>query len=125
MPKYMKEAGGGRIINISSLAGRMGGIANGVAYSASKAGILGLSKALATRLAPHKINVNAIAPGTTETDIIRQFSCEKIESLCAGIPLKRLGLPWEIAALADFLASDSAAFITGAVFDINGGQYIA
>ena len=122
---HMKEAGGGRIVNMSSLAGRMGGIANGVGYSASKAGILGLTKALASRLAPFRINVNAIAPGTTATELITQFTPEKIDALCASIPLGRLGKAEEIAELADFLLSGAAGFITGAVFDINGGQYIA
>lgn len=121
---YMKKAGRGKIINMSSLAGRMGGYGNGVAYSASKSAIIGLSMALARRLAEFGINVNAVAPGTTESDIIKQFSQEKIEYLKSIIPLKRLGKPEEIANLVTFLASDKSDFITGAVVDINGGMFM-
>lgn len=121
---YMKERGYGRIVNISSLAGRMGGYANGVAYSASKAGIIGLSRAFATRLAQFGITVNAVAPGTTETDLIKQLPKENIEMLKQSIPMKRLGKPENIADTVAFLASDEAEFITGAVIDINGGIYM-
>lgn len=121
---YMKQNRWGRIIFISSSAGRMGGIANGLAYSASKAGMLGLSKGLALRLAEWQITVNAVAPGTTKSDIIKGFTPEKVAELETMIPLKRLGRPKEIADLVGFLASEEAGFITGAVVDINGGLYI-
>lgn len=122
--KYMKTKKSGRIINISSLAGRMGGYANGVVYSASKAGIIGLTMAVARRVAEFNITVNAVAPGTTETDIIKQFSGEKLEALKQTIPLKRLGKPENIAEVVAFLASDAADFITGAVIDVNGGMFM-
>lgn len=120
---YFKKNRGGKIVNISSLAGRMGGFANGVGYSASKAGIIGLTYGLARRLAGFNINVNAIAPGTTETDILKAITPEKIQQLRELIPLKRLGRPEDIANIAVFLASSKASFITGAVLDVNGGMF--
>jgi len=119
----MKKAGYGRIVNIASLAGRNGGIATGMAYSASKAGVVGLTRGLASRLAKFSITVNAVAPGTTATPMIRQWTPEQIRGLEQGIPLGRLGRPEEIATAVKFLCSDDAAFITGAVLDINGGVY--
>ncbi len=121
---YMKTNGNGRIINISSLAGRMGGYTNGVAYSASKAGLIGLTYALARRVAEFNITVNAIAPGTTESEIIKQISAENLEILRQTIPLKRLGKTVNIAEVAAFLASDASEFITGAVIDVNGGIFM-
>lgn len=121
---YMKANRAGRIINLSSLAGRMGGYANVVAYAASKAGIIGLTMAIARRVAEYNITVNAVAPGTTETDIIKQLSDEQIETLRQTIPLKRLGKPENIAEVVVFLASDAADFITGSVIDVNGGMFM-
>jgi len=114
----------GKIINISSLAGRSGGIANGLAYSASKAGVLGLTKGLATRLAKYGITANAICPGTTRTSILSSFTEEKIHELEGKIPLGRLGEAADTAGLVYYLCTDEAAFITGATIDINGGMYI-
>ncbi len=122
---FMKEKKGGRIISISSLAGRMGGYTNGVAYSASKAGIIGLTRAIARRVADFGITVNAIAPGTTETDIIKGLSPGQIDMLKQTIPLKRLGRPDNVSELVAFLCSEAADFITGAVIDVNGGIYMA
>ena len=121
---YMKKKKWGRIINMSSLAGRMGGYANGLAYSASKAAIIGLSQGMARRIAEHNITVNAVAPGTTESDIIKQFSEEQKNKLRAMIPLGHLGAVEDIADLVLFLSSDLSGFITGAVIDINGGMYM-
>lgn len=121
---HMKAKKYGRIINISSLAGRMGGFANGVAYSASKAGVIGLTMAVARRVAEFDITVNAVAPGTIETDIIKQLTDESIEMLKKTIPLKRFGKPENVAETVAFLASDKADFITGAVIDINGGIFM-
>ncbi len=122
---FMKEKKGGRIISISSLAGRMGGYTNGVAYSASKAGIIGLTRAIARRVADFGITVNALAPGTTETDIIKGLSPGQIDMLKQTIPLKRLGRPDNVSELVAFLCSEAADFITGAVIDVNGGIYMA
>ena len=121
---YMKAKKSGRIINISSLAGRMGGYTNGVGYSASKAGIIGLTMAFARRIAEYNITVNAVAQGTTESEIIRQISPENMEALKQTIPMKRLGKPENIAEVVAFLASDASEFITGAVIDVNGGIFM-
>lgn len=120
----MKKNGKGKIINISSLSGRMGGYANGIAYSAAKAGVIGLTMGMARRLARYNITVNAVAPGTTETDIVKAFTPEKMAALRQLVPLGRLGKPADIANLVTFLASDRADFITGAVIDINGGMFM-
>ena len=121
---YMKKKRWGRIINMSSLAGRMGGYGNGVGYAATKAGIIGLSMSMARRVAPFNVTVNAIAPGTTESEILKSFTPERIEELKKMVPLGRLGKPEDIAALCAFLASERAGFITGAVIDINGGMFM-
>ena len=121
---YMKSQKSGRIINISSLAGRMGGYANGVAYSASKAGVIGLTMALARRVAEFDITVNAIAPGIVESEMIKQISAEEREILKQTIPVKRLGKPENIAEVVAFLASGASSFITGAVIDVNGGIFM-
>jgi len=121
---YMKDKRWGRIINISSLAGRMGGYGNGVGYAAAKAGIIGLTMSFARRVAEYNITVNAVAPGTTETEIIKQMSEERIAKLKELIPMKRLGKPENTAEVVCFLASDAAEFITGAVIDVNGGMFM-
>jgi 3-oxoacyl-[acyl-carrier protein] reductase len=121
---YMKKKRWGRIINMSSLAGRMGGYGNGVGYAATKAGIVGLSMSMARRVAPFNVTVNAIAPGTTESEILKSFTPERIAELKKMVPLGRLGKPGDIAALCAFLASEQAGFITGAVIDINGGMFM-
>ena len=120
----MKRKGWGRIINMSSLAGRMGGYANGLGYSATKAGIIGLSRGMAQRLAKYQITVNCIAPGTTESGILSQLPEQKLAELKKMIPLGRFGKTMDIASLVLFLASDMASFITGSTIDINGGMYM-
>ncbi len=121
---YMKQKGFGRIINLSSVAGRMGGYADVPAYAASKAGIIGLTRAVARRVAEYGITVNAVAPGTTETGIIKQLSSNDIEMLKQQIPMRKLGRPENIADTVSFLASEEAEFITGVVLDVNGGIYM-
>lgn len=121
---YLKESKYPRIVNISSLAGRMGGFETGLAYSASKGGIIALTMGLARQLSPFKINVNAVCPGTTETPITKAFTPEAMERLLTRIPLGRLGKPEDMAAAVAFLASDDAAFITGLLMDVNGGMYM-
>ncbi len=117
----MKEQGSGKIVNISSLAGESGGIMVAADYSASKAGMLALTKKLATEMAAFNINVNAIAPGTTKTPMIEAMSDEEQLAISSKIPLKRFGMPRDIAHAVCFLASDEASFITGATLDVNGG----
>jgi len=122
--KPMLAQGWGRIISISSLAGRSGGVSVGPAYVASKAALIGLTRHLARKVARNGITVNAVAPGTTETDIIKGFNAEQMAAINEAIPAGRLGKPEEIAETVAFLASDPAAFITGAVIDVNGGMYM-
>jgi len=123
LPSMMK-ARTGRIINLSSVVARMGnaGQAN---YVAAKAGLLGLTKAIAIEMASRNITVNAIAPGFIETPMTDVLSDKVKEEVKARIPLGRMGNGREIAAAIVFLASDEAAYITGQVLDINGGMYLA
>lgn len=120
---YMKSRNRGKIVNLSSLAGRNGGIANGLGYSATKAGIIGLTRGLAARLAKYHINVNAVAPGSTDTGILDGLSEAELHRVMANIPLGRFGKISEIASSIAFLCSGEADFITGAVLDVNGGMY--
>jgi len=122
--KYMKQQKFGRIINISSLAGRNGGFETGCGYSASKAGMIGMSRNIARKMAPYGITVNVVAPGTTESELSKQFSEEAMESILAKIPVRRLGKPEDIGQMVAFLASDFSGFITGAVVDVNGGMFM-
>jgi 3-oxoacyl-[acyl-carrier protein] reductase len=116
----MVKARRGRIINLSSVAG-VHGNAGQVNYSASKAGVIGLTKSAAKELAPRNITVNAIAPGLIETDMAAALTEEQKEKFTGQIGLGRLGRAEEVAALAVFLASDNAAYITGQVICIDGG----
>jgi len=114
----------GAIVNISSSAIR--GDARGVHYSASKAGVLGLTRAMALALAPHRIRVNAIAPGLTNTAQPRYGNSEEqIAARAREIPLGRMAEPEEIARVAVFLASDDAGWMTGELVHVNGGAYLA
>lgn len=120
----MRERGFGRIINISSINGQAGQ-AGQTNYSAAKAGIIGFTKALAQESASKGITVNAIAPGYIDTEMVRSVSPEVLSKIVEKIPVKRLGKAEEIAAMVVFLASNQAAFATGATFTVNGGQYFA
>jgi 3-oxoacyl-[acyl-carrier protein] reductase len=114
----------GAIVNISSSAIR--GDARGVHYSASKAGVLGMTRAMALALAPHRIRVNAIAPGLTDTMQPRYGNTEEqIAARAREIPLGRMAQPAEIARIAVFLASDDAGMMTGELVHVNGGAYMA
>jgi 3-oxoacyl-[acyl-carrier protein] reductase len=116
----MQQQQHGKIVNIASSAGQMGGLAVGLHYSASKAGVLGLTKSLARILAP-AIQVNAVAPGTTETDMIQGWDENAVANIVKQIPLKRLGQPSDVAGAVLFLVSPQAAFITGQTLSVNGG----
>jgi len=120
----MMRARAGRIINVSSVVAQMGnaGQAN---YVAAKAGLIGLTKAIAMEIASRNITVNAVAPGFIETPMTNVLSDKVKEELKARIPLGRLGVPRDVAASIIFLASDEAAYITGHVLDVNGGMYLA
>jgi acetoacetyl-CoA reductase len=120
----MRERGKGRIVNISSINGQKGqmGQAN---YSAAKAGILGFTRALAQENAKKGVTINAICPGYIDTDMVANVPAKVLEGIVAQIPVGRLGHADEVAALVVYLTSDAAAFMTGAVLSINGGQYFA
>ena len=113
----------GKIINIASIWGQVGASME-VAYSASKAGVIGLTKALAKELAPSSITVNCISPGATDTDMMRVYDDNTIKSVIDDIPLSRLAKPEEIAKCVSYLASENANFITGQIIGINGGEVI-
>lgn len=113
----------GKIINISSVWGLVGASCE-VAYSASKAAIIGLTKALAKEVGPSNILVNCIAPGIVMTDMVSNYSLEEFDEIRSNIPLDRLGSTEDIAELAYFLASDSSNYITGQVISPNGGWVI-
>ena len=121
--QHMMRDRWGRIINISSVVGEMGnpGQAN---YVASKAGLIGLTKALAQEMGSRNITVNAVAPGFIETDMTNKLSAELKENMVGHIALKRIGKPEDVAAAVRFLASEEAGYITGHVLNVNGGLYM-
>lgn len=121
--KLMSKARSGRIINISSVVGEMGN-AGQVNYSASKAGMIGLTKSAARELAKRGITVNVVAPGFIETDMTAVLSDKVRGNLLQQIPLERLGTPEDVANAVFFLASDLGGYITGHVLSVNGGMYI-
>lgn len=121
--KYMIPEHSGKIINISSIFGVVGGSYE-VHYSTSKAAIIGMTKALAKELGPSNIQVNCIAPGAIQTDMLSNVSDEILEVIKNDTPLMRLGAPEDIANCALFLASDNSNFITGQVISPNGGFVI-
>ena len=118
---YMLKKRTGNIINISSVVGIIGNVGQ-ANYSASKAGVIGLTKTSAKEFAKRGIRVNAIAPGFIKTDMTDKLPDEAKEALYKNIPLKRLGLPEDIANAAAFLASDNASYITGQVLVVDGGM---
>ena len=120
----MRERAFGRIINISSINGQKGQFGQ-VNYSAAKAGMIGFTRALALESAAKGITVNVICPGYIATDMTSAMKQEVLDSIIRQIPVSRMGKPDEIAALVSFLASDKAAFMTGATLAANGGQYMA
>lgn len=120
----MMKARAGRIINITSIVGHMGnaGQAN---YAAAKAGVAGMTRALAREIGSRNITVNCVAPGFIDTDMTRALSEDQQNSLKANIPLARLGTPEDVAQAVAFLASPAAAYITGNTLHVNGGLYLA
>jgi 3-oxoacyl-[acyl-carrier protein] reductase len=124
--RTMVDHMGGRIVNISSVSAHTGAGANAVsrvAYVTAKAGVLGLTRALARELAPH-VTVNAICPGAIETDLTREKFTPLRDTMVKGIPLARIGMPEDIAEVVHFLATASPMFMTGEVLDVDGGQCI-
>jgi NAD(P)-dependent dehydrogenase (short-subunit alcohol dehydrogenase family) len=119
--KVMKQRDYGRIVNMSSIAGKEGN-PNLSAYSAAKAGVIGLTKSLGKELARTGIRVNCVAPGAIDTEILHQLTPESLQYVTAKIPMGRLGRADEVAALVAWLASEQCSFSTAAVFDISGGR---
>jgi 3-oxoacyl-[acyl-carrier protein] reductase len=119
----MRARNAGRIVNIASIAGKDGN-PMATAYSAAKAGVIGLTKALGKELADTNIRVNCVTPAAVETELFQQMTPEQIAWMKSKIPLGRFGLPEEVAEMVAFCASDAVSFTTGAVFDVSGGRAV-
>ncbi len=117
----MKRQRYGKVVNVSSVAGKTGDITSAPGYGSSKAGMDALTKTLARQLAQYGINVNGVAPHAVETEMSAEWPPEKRKAIIEAIPLKRLGKPEDVAETVLFLASDKASFITGEIIDVNGG----
>lgn len=122
--RYMMKQNSGKIINIGSTGGKQGFPIAGVHYCASKGGIMSLSRQLALQLSPYGIQVNSVAPSTTETEMIKNRSVDKKNYIISHIPLGRMGRPEDTAAAVLFLASEAGNYITGETIDVNGGLYM-
>lgn len=120
---YFVHRKSGRIINISSMWGETGGSCE-VHYSAAKAGLIGLTKALAKEVAPSGITVNAVSPGVINTEMVTKLGKDTVDMLREEIPVMRLGTPEDVANAVSFLADDRASYITGQVLSVNGGIVI-
>jgi 3-oxoacyl-[acyl-carrier protein] reductase len=118
----MRDRGAGRIVNLASVAGQRGASATGVHYATSKAAIVALTRHAATELASSGVTVNAVAPAAIDGPMVAAVPPEKLEAMLQSIPVGRVGRPEEVAAVVSFLASDAAAFVTGATWDVNGGM---
>ena len=118
-----KMDNGGRIVNVSSIAGRNKSVVSGVHYTASKAGIIGLTKQIAHEVGERKITVNAVCPSQTRTEMLENsMTDEELQKLGESIPLGRIATPQEVVNGILFLCSDESSYITGTTLDINGGQ---
>jgi 3-oxoacyl-[acyl-carrier protein] reductase len=120
----MRDLGWGRVINMASLAGRTKSISAGASYMASKAGLIGLTRAIATEMGPFGITANCVAPGRIVTEMSMTAGAETNAKIAQQLPVRRLGQPEEVAEAVVYLAGPLAGFVNGAVIDINGGIYM-
>jgi len=118
---HMRAKGYGRIVNIASIAGKEGN-PNMVAYSASKAAVIGLTKSIAKEVAAEGICINAVAPAVIRTKILDQLTPAQVDYMVQRIPMKRTGQPEEVAAVVHFLSSRDCSFVTGQCYDVSGGR---
>ncbi|MGC8862618.1 MAG: SDR family NAD(P)-dependent oxidoreductase [Armatimonadota bacterium] len=118
---HMKKQKSGRIVNMSSISGKMGGFMVGAHYTASKGGLIALTKALARELAPFGITVNSVCPAMVDTEMGQLFGEDEKRRYLAGVPMGRLATPQDVAAAVLYLASDAANYLTGEIIDVNGG----
>lgn len=116
-----RRPGGGRIVNLASVAGQHGRSPTGAHYAASKGGTIALTRVAATELAPHGVTVNAIAPALIDGPAVAAVPPDRLEVMASAVPLGRIGRPEEVGDLVAFLTSEASGFITGATYDINGG----
>ena len=117
----MRDRGAGRIVNLASDAAFAASGGSGAHYAASKAGVVAVTRRAATELAPYGVTVNAVAPAAIDGPLARDVLRDRLEEKLADVPVGRLGRPEEVAALVSFLASNDAAYLTGATLDVNGG----
>ena len=117
----MREQHYGRIVNVASIAGKEGNPL-AVPYSTTKAGVIGLTKAVAKEVTDRNIRVNAVAPAVIQTKILDQVNQEHLDYMVSRIPMGRVGQPEEVAAVIHFLVSDDSSFVTGQCYDISGGR---
>lgn len=121
---WMREAGGGAVVNIGSMSGRTKSVATAPSYVAANAGIIGLTMSTANQHAKDRIRVNCVAPGMIRTPMLDNYSQAELDSLCKAIPLGYLAEPIEIANVVSFLVSDKASYITGETINANGGMFM-
>ncbi|KJS19694.1 MAG: hypothetical protein VR72_17705 [Clostridiaceae bacterium BRH_c20a] len=122
---YMIKERKGKIVNVASIAAKVGGgLFGNVSYAVSKAGLVCLTKGVAKEMASYGINVNAIAPSATDTEMIKDFTGPKREAFIQSLPMGRVASPEEMASAIIFLLSDEASYITGEIMDVNGGLYM-
>jgi 3-oxoacyl-[acyl-carrier protein] reductase len=123
MPEMLKRRFG-RVVNVSSVAGKRGDFIGNAHYTAAKAGMIGLTKSLAAWAAPHDVRVNAIAPGIVDTELTREMSPSHQATTISRVPLGRFARPDEIASVVLFLLSDASSYVIGETINVNGGSYL-